>query len=381
MRSVKVHWVLGFKQNYWPSEEFFQNIIHIQTYNRTKYALFENTLSSVLQAEAVAFRRSVLKHYTHSNIKLNKVCILWKYTDWWASSRSNGFNKKFFKTLYIFKHTIQQCMLSVKVHWVVGFKQKQWLAEEFFETLYTFKHTIEQSKRSVKVQWVVGFKQKQWVSEEVFQNIIHIQANNWTKYALCESTLRAGLQAKAMGFKRSFSKQYTHSNIKLNNVCALWKFTEWWDSSRGNGSQKKFSETLKTFKHTIEQSMRSVKVQWVVGFKQKQWVSEEVSQNIIHIHAYIWTIYALCKSTLSFGLQAELLAFRRIFSEHYTYSNIQSNKICALWKYTEQWASSRSSGFQKKFFETLYTFKHTIEQSVHSVKVHWLVGFKQKQWV
>ena len=145
MRSVKVHWVLGFKQNYWPSEEFFQNIIHYQTYNRTKYALCENTLSSGLQAEAVAFRRSFLKHYTHSNIQLNKVCILWKYTDWWASSRSNGFNKKFFKTLYIFKLTIQQCMLSVKVHWVVGFKQKQWLAEEFL-----------------------------W-------SIIHIQAYNWTK--------------------------------------------------------------------------------------------------------------------------------------------------------------------------------------------------------
>ena len=268
MHSVKVHWVVGFKQKQWVSQEVFQIFIHIQAFNSKTYALCKSTLSGGIQAEAMARRRSFLKHYTHSNIQLSKVCILWKYPECWASSRSNEFHKKFFKSLYIFKHTIQQRMLSVKVHWVVGSKQKQWLAEE------------------------------------VFWNIIHIQTYNWTKYALSESTVSSGFQAEAMGF-RSFSKRYTHSNIQLNNVCALWKFTEWWDSSRGNGSQKKFFETLKTFKHTIEQSIRSVKVQWVVGFKQKQWVSEEVSQNIIHIHAYNWTMYALCKSTLSFGLQAE----------------------------------------------------------------------------
>ena len=72
------------------------------------------------------------------------------------------------------------------------------------------------------------------------------------------------------------------------------------------------------------------------------------------------------------------MAFRRSFSEHYTYPNIQSNKKCALWRYTGEWASSRSNGFQKKFFKTLYIFKHTIQQCVHSVKVHWVVGFKQK---
>ena len=231
--------------------------------------------------------------------------------------------------------------------------------------------------RSVKVHWVLGFKQKQRSSEEVFWNVIHIQTYTWTKYAFCESTLSGGPQGEAMGF-RIFSKHYTHSNIQFINVCALWKCTEWWDSSRSNGSQKKFFETLYTYKHTIEQSMRSVKVHWVVGFKLKQWVSEEVFQNVIPIHAYNWTMYALCKSTLSVGLQAEVRAFRRSFSEHYTYPNIQSNKKCALWRYTGEWASSRSSGFQKKFFKTLYILKHTIQQCVHSVIVHWVVGFKQK---
>ena len=260
MRSVKIHWAVGFKQKQWPSEEVFQNTTNIQTYNRTKYALCESTLSGGLQAEVMAFRKSfskrytlsniqlnrictlwkysecwasstskgflkkhfeTLKHYTHSNIQLNKVCILWNYTEWWASSRSNRF-QRFFKTLYTFKHTIEQCMRSVKVHWVVGFKQKQWLAEEvFWIIIYTFKHTIEQSMRSVKVQWVVGFKQKQWVSEEVFWNIVHIQTYNWTKYAFCESTLSGGLQAEAMGFTRSFSNLYTYSSIQFNNVCSL----------------------------------------------------------------------------------------------------------------------------------------------------------------
>ena len=68
--------MVGFKQKQWLAEEFFQNIIHIQTYNRTKCALRESTVSSALQAEAMARRRSFLKHYTDSNIQLNKVCAL-----------------------------------------------------------------------------------------------------------------------------------------------------------------------------------------------------------------------------------------------------------------------------------------------------------------
>ena len=199
MRSVKVHWVVGFKQKQWLSEEVFENNIHIQTYNWKKYALFEITMSLGLQAEAIAFRRNFLKHYTHSNIRLNNLCALWKYTDWWASSRSNGSHKKFFKKLY------------------------------------TFKHTNEQFMRSVNVQWVVGFKQKQWVWGEVFQNIIHTQTYNWTKFALCGSTLSGGLQAEAMAFRRNFSKQYKHSNLQLKELCALWKYTDCWDSSRSNG--------------------------------------------------------------------------------------------------------------------------------------------------
>ena len=379
MRSVNVQWVVGFKEKEWLSEEFFwniiqiqtwnwtkyafcestlsyglqveagalrenfQNILHIETYNWRKYVLCESTLSGGLQGEGMAFRRNFLKHYTHSNMHSNKVCALWKYTEQWASSRSNGFQMK------------------------------------FFETLYTLKHTIEQSMLSVKVQWVVRFKQKQWVSEELLPHIIHIQTYNWTKYALCESILSSGLQAEVMAFRRNFSKQYTHSNIQLNKVCALWKYSEWWDSRRRNGFQKKFFETLYTFKHEIERSMYSVKVHWVVGFKQKQWVSEEVFQNILHIQTYNWTMYALCESTLCGWLQAEAMLRRRNFLKHYTHSNIQLNKVCFLWKYTEWCASSRSNGFQKKIFKTLYTFKHTIEQSMRSVKVQWVVGFKEKE--
>ena len=41
-------------------------------------------------------------------------------------------------------------------------------------------------------------------------------------------------------------------------------------------------------------------------------------------------MYALCKSTLSGGLQAEAMDLRRSFSKHYTYSNIQLNNVCAL---------------------------------------------------
>ena len=72
-------------------------------------------------------------------------------------------------------------------------------------------------------------------------------------YALCKSTLSGGLQAEAMGFRRSFLKQYTHANIQLKKVCTLWKYTEWMASSRSNGFQKNFFKTLYTFKHTIEQ--------------------------------------------------------------------------------------------------------------------------------
>ena len=416
MRSVKVHWVVGFKQKQWLPENNFQNIIHFKKYNWTKYALCESTLSGEIQLEAMPRRRSFLKHYTHSNIQVKKVCSLWNFTAWWASSRSNVFQMK------------------------------------FFETLYTFKHTPEQSMPSVKVHWVVGFKQRQWFSKEDFQNIIHIQTYNWTMYALCETSLRGGLQAEAMsfrwsflkhythsnihlnkvcllwkytewwassrgngfrrslskhythaniqlnkvclqwkytewwasstsnGFRRSFSKHYTHANIQLNKICTLWKYTEWWDSFRSNASQKKFFETLYTFKHTIEESMLSVKVQWVMRFRLKQWVSEDVFQNLLHIQTHTWTKYAFCEKTPSVGLQAEAMDFRRIFSKHYTHSNIQLNKVCILWKCTEWWASRTSNGFQRKFFKTLYTFKNAIEQRMRSVKVHWVVGFKQKHW-
>ena len=307
-------------------------------------------------SEAMARRRFFLKHYTHSNLQLNKVCTLWKYSEWWPSSRSNGFQK-------------------------------------FFKTLYTFQHTIEQCMRSVKVNWVVGFKQAQWLAEEVFLNIIHIQTYNWTKYAFCESTLSGVLQAVAMGFRRSFSKHYTYSSVQLNKVCLLWKYWvvgcestlsgglqaeameffqniaynwrrgHWvfktlytfkvcdiqaeaieqnniqyakyallkYCSSTSNVFQKKFFETIYTIKPTIEQSMRSVKVQWVVGFKQKQCVSE-IFQNIIHIQTYNWTMNALCQSSLRAGIQAEAMVRRRSFWKHYTHSNLQLNKVCALWK-------------------------------------------------
>ena len=335
---------MGFKHKQCLSEEVFWKIIHIQTYNWTKYALCESTLSGGLQAEAMGFR-SFSKHYTQSNIQLNNVCALPKFTEWWDSSRSNGSQKK------------------------------------FFETLYTFKPTIEQSMRTVKVQWVVGFKQKQWVSEEIFQKIIHIQAYNWTMYALCKSALSGGLQAGAMARGISFFKQYTHSNIQLHKVCILWKYTEWWASSRSNGFQKKFFKTWYIFKHTLERSMRSLKVHWVVAFEQNQWLAEHVFWNFIHMQTYNWTKYALCESGVSVGLQAQAMSSRRIFLKHYTHSNIHLNKTCLLRKYTEWWASSRSNGFQKKFFKTIYTFNYTIEQSMHSVKVHWVVGFKQKEWL
>ena len=276
---------------------------------------------------------------------MNKMCALWMYSEWWASSRSNGFREKFFKTLYPFKHTIEQIMLSLKLHWVVDFKQKQWLAEE------------------------------------VFQNIIHIQTYYWKKCALCQSNLSGGLQAETMAFRRSLLKHYTHANIQLNKVSALWKYTDWWASSRSYGSHKKIFKTLYTFKHTIEQIMRSVKVHWVVGLKQKQWLAEEVFQNIIHIQTYKWLKNALCECTVSGGLQAEAMGFGRSFSKHYTHSNIQLNNLCAPWNYTEWWASSRSYSFQKKYFETLYTFKYTIKQIMRSEKVHLLMGFKQKQWL
>ena len=170
--------------------------------------------------------------------------------------------------------------------------------------------------RSVKVHYVVGFKHKHCLSEELFPNIIHIQTYNWTMYALCESKLKGGIQPEAMACRISFSKHYTQSNIQLNKVCAPRKYSEWWPSSRSNGFLKKFFKTLYIFKHTIEQCMRSVKVHWVVGFKQKQWLSKEVFQNTTNFQTYNWTKYALCESTLSGGLQAEIMAFRRNFSKH-----------------------------------------------------------------
>ena len=41
-------------------------------------------------------------------------------------------------------------------------------------------------------------------------------------------------------------------------------------------------------------------------------------------------MYALCESTLSGGPQAEAVGLRRSFSKHYTHSNIQLSKVCAL---------------------------------------------------
>ena len=380
MRSVVVQWLLGFKQKQWLAYENFQNNRHIQTYNWTKYAPCESPVSGGLQAEAMAFR-SFSKHYTHSNIQLNKVCALWKYSEWWASIRGNGFPKKVFKTWYTFKHTTEQSMRSVKVQWLVGFKQKQGLPEEIFQNnihIQTYNWKKSALCQSNKVTWVVGFKHKQWLPEEVFQNIVHNQTYNWTKYALCGGALTGGIQAEAMARIRNFSKDYTHANIQLNKVCALWKYTDWWASSRSKGFQKKVFKTIYTFKHTIEQNMRSVKVQWVVGFKQKQGLPEEVFQNNNHIQTYNWTKYAFCGSTLRCGLQGDAMVFRSSFLKHYTHSNIQLNKVCALWKNTEWWASSRSISSHKKFSKTLYTFKHTIEQSMRSVKEHWVVGFKQK---
>ena len=361
--------------------ENFQNIIHIETYNWRKYVLCESTLSGGLQAEVMAFRRNFSKQYTHSNIQLNKVCALWKYSELWASSRSRGFKRKFSKHFTHWNIQLKKvCALWKYIEWWAS-RRRNGFQKKLFETLYTFKHALEQSMRSVKVHWAVGIKQKQWLPDEVFWNIIHTQTYNWTKYAFCESTMSGALQAEAMGFRRTSSTHYTHSNIQLNKVCALWKYIEQWASSRSNGLQKKFFKTIYTFKHTIEQSMRSVKVQWVVGFKEKEWLSEEIFWNIIHIQTWNWTKYVFCESTLSGGLQAEAMGFRRSFSKHPTHSNIQLNNVCALWKYTVRLASSRSNASQKKFFETLYTFKHTIEQSMLSVKVHWVVRFKQKQWV
>ena len=165
-------------------------------------------------------------------------------------------------------------------------------------------------------------------------------------YALCEITVRGGLQVVAMGFRRSFSKQYTHSNIQLNKICSMWKYTVWCASRRKISFQKKFFKTLYTFKHTIEQRMRSVKVQWVVGFKQKQCLSEKsFSNHYTHSNIQLNKVCDLWKysewwaSSTSNGFQKKSL-------KHYKYSNIRLNKVCALWKYTEWWASSRSNGSQ-----------------------------------
>ena len=226
-------------------------------------------MSGGLQGERLAFRRSFSRHYKHSNIQLNKVSALWKYSEWWASRRKISFQKKFFKTLNTFKHTIEQRTRSVKVHWLVGFKQKQCLSEEVFQNIIHIqtnnwtKYAICESSVSGGFQaQAMAFRRNHW-------NIIHIQTYNWTKYTRCGSTLCGGLPGEKLAFRRSFSRHYTHSNIQLNDVCALWKYTEWWDSSRSNAFQKKVFKTLQTFKHTIEQSKRSVEVQWVVGFKEK----------------------------------------------------------------------------------------------------------------
>ena len=289
MRSAKIQWVVAFKQKQWVSEEVFQNIIQIQTYNWTMCALCKSTLSGGLQAEAMA-SRSFLKHYTHANIQLNKVCALWNYTVWLASSRSNGIQKKIFRTLYIFKHTIEQNMHSDEVQWVLGFKHQQRLSEEIFwnnihiQTCNWTKYALCQSTLSSGLQAEARAFRGSFLKDFTHSNI------QLTKYAFCECTLSGGPQAEAMGFRKSFSKLYTHSNIQLNNVCALLKFTDWWDSSRSNDLQKKFYETLYTFKHTLKQSMTSVKVHWVVGFKQKQRVSGEVFQTLIHIQTNNWTM-------------------------------------------------------------------------------------------
>ena len=315
---------------------------------------------------------------------MNNVCALWKFTECWDSSRSNGSQKKFFELLYTFKHTIEQKYALCESTVSGGLQAEAMGFRTSFSKHYTYSR-IQLNKLCAlwKIHWAVGFKQKQWPSEEVFQNTTNIQTYNRTKYALCESTLSGGLQAEVMAFRKSFSKRYTlsniqlnrictlwkysecwasstskgflkkhfetlkhytHSNIQLNKVCILWNYTEWWASSRSNRFQR-FFKTLYTFKHTIEQSMPSVKVHWVVGFKQKQWVSAEFFQNIFHIQTYNWTMYALCKSTLSGGLQAEAMGSTRIF------------------------------------FETLYTCKRTTEQSMRSAEVHWVFGFKQKEWL
>ena len=416
MRSMKVHWVVGLKQKQWLAEEFFSNIIHMQTYNWTKYALCGSTLSGWLQAETMASRRNFSKHYTYSNIQLNKLCTLLNTVSVGLQAQAKLFWRKFLKQ---YTHSNIQlnkvCLLWKYTEWLdsirsIGFQKK------FFKTLYTFKHTIEQILRSVKVHWVLGFKQKQWLSKEVFQNTTNIQTYNWTKYALCESTQSGGLQAEALVFRRSFSKHDTNSNIQLNKICTLLKYRECWASSTSKAFLKKFFKTIYIFKHAIEQWMRSVRVHWAVGFRQKQWLAEVVFLNIIHMQTYNWTKYALCECTLSGALRTEAMAFRnfskhythaniqlnekcalwntlsgwlqaeamasrRIFSKHYTYSNIQLNKVCILLKYSECWASSTSKAFLKKFFETIHTFKHAIEQRMRSVRVHWAVGFRQKQWL
>ena len=240
--------------------------------------------------------------------------------------------------------------------WNNGFQKK------FFEILYTCKHTIEQSMRSVKVHRVVGFKQKQWLSEEVFQNIIHIQTYNWTKYALSESTVSDGLQSEAMAFGRSFSKHYTHSNIQLIKVWAFWKYTEWLDSSRNNGFQKKFSKTLYIFKQTIEQSMRSLKVHLAA---ERGLQSEAMAFRVSFLKHYTHSNIQLIKvcalwNYAEWWASSRSNSFQKKFLKYYTHSNIRLNKVCALWNYDDRWASRRSNGFQTNFFETLYTFKHTI---------------------
>ena len=125
----------------------------------------------------------------------------------------------------------------------------------------------------------VGSKEKRWLSEVAFWNIINIQTFNWKKCALCQSNLSGGLQAETMAFRRSFLKHCTHANMYALCESTLSGALQ----AEKNSFQKKFFKTLYTFKHTIEQNMRPGKGGWVMGFNQKQWLSEEVFQNIIHI--------------------------------------------------------------------------------------------------
>ena len=242
----------------------------------------------------MAFRKRFPKHYTHSNIQLNIVCALWKYSGWWASSRSNAFRRSFSKH---YAHS------NIQLNKVCDlWKYSKWWASGTSNGFQkkSLKHYTYSNIQLNKVctlwrytEWWTSSRSNSF-QKKIFKNNLHIQTYNCTKYALCRSTLSGGLQAEAMAFRIFFSKQYKHSNIQLNKVWDLWNYSEWWASSSSNGFQRKFLKTLYTFKYTFEQCMRSVKVHWLVGFKQKQCLSEEVFQKL------------------------------------FTHSNIQLQEVCAL---------------------------------------------------